>query len=88
MKTTMDPILGAVSLPAPSAFGARPFPTVSVVFGAGPQAQFIHALHAAPVAGFSTEELGWAQAPKAKSNVKLAGAKDLDWHLDPTELEP
>jgi hypothetical protein len=88
MKATNDPILGAVSMPAPSALGGNPFPAGHVVFGAGPQALFIHTLREAPLAGFSTEELGWALAPKAAIGVKLAGAKDLDWHLDPTELEP
>jgi hypothetical protein len=83
-----DRDLGVLSIPAPSALAATPFPAEHVVPGATGQAQFLHTLRGAPVVGFSIEELGWETAPKAPVAVKLRGVKDLDWHLEPDELEP
>jgi len=87
MKSTGEPVLHVVSIPPPSALAAHPFPAEHVVFGAGPQAQLLRTLREAPLAVFPAEDLGWELAPKAPIPVKLAGTKDLDWHLDPTEME-
>jgi len=88
MTATKYPHLDVVSAPQPSALAAAPFPALHVVPGAGSQAQFIHALREVPVLGFSADDLGWEPAPRAPIEMKLDGAKDADWHLEPGELEP
>jgi hypothetical protein len=87
-RATGSTPLHVVSMPAPSALGAHPFPAAHVIAGAGSQARFIHALREAPVSGFSSDELGWERAPSSPIPVRLTGARDLDWRLDPSELEP
>ncbi len=81
-------VFGVVSSMAPSALGGRPFPAGHVVLGAGPQARFLHALREVPVSGFSADDLGWERGPRAASTMKLQGAREADWHLDASELEP
>jgi hypothetical protein len=79
--------LRVVSIPSPSAWGVSAFPAESPIQGAGDQARFVQLLRTAPIVGFADGSADWEPAPRASIPVALAGSRDLDWQLEPDELE-
>ena len=63
-----------------------PAPRFSVLQGVGPEANYLRLISLAAAPEETPAQLGWQVPYAAQIPVKMAGARDADWSLEPDEM--